>query len=118
MYHIPANFAYKGVNYLVQGTSADIMNERLIEAHRHLNGHKSNILLQVHDEIICEIHKDEIRTVPQEIQKKLSVNSLGIPLQVDMELCDPTWASKVDMKKALSNGHFAKAKMEDFVIWE
>ena len=118
MYHIPANFAYKGVNYLVQGTSADIMNERLIEAHRHLNGHKSNILLQVHDEIICEIHKDEIRTVPQEIQKILSVNSLGIPLQVDMELCDPTWASKVDMKKALSNGHFAKAKMEDFVIWE
>ena len=118
MYHIPSDFAYKGVNYLVQGTSADIMNERLIEAHRHLNGQKSNILLQVHDEIICEIHKDEIRTVPQEIQKILSVNSLGIPLQVDMELCDPTWASKVDMEKALSNGHFAKAKMEDFVIWE
>ena len=118
IYRIPSKFAYKGVNYLVQGTSADIMNERLIEAHRHLNGRKSNILLQVHDEIICEIHKDEIRTVPEEIQKILSTNTLGIPLQVDMELCDPTWASKIDMEKALSNGHFTKAKLEDFIEWD
>ena len=78
----------------------------------------SRVLLQVHDEIICEIHKDDIQTVPYEIQKVLATNSLGIPLQVDMELCDPTWASKIDMKKALSNGHFAKAKMEDFIIWD
>ena len=118
IYRIPSKFAYKGVNYLVQGTSADIMNERLIEAHRHLAGQKSRVLLQVHDEIICEIHKDEIRTVPYEIQKILSTNSLGIPLQVDMELCDPTWASKVDMEKALSNGHFMKAKLEDFIAWD
>ena len=94
------------------------MNERLIEAHRHLIGHKSNVLLQVHDEIICEIHKDEIRTIPHDIQRILSTNTLDIPLQVDMELCDPSWASKIDMEKALENGHFARTKMEDFIAWE
>lgn len=118
VYKIPANFAYKGVNYLVQGTSADIMNERLIEAHRYLKTQQSRVLLQVHDEIICEVHKDEIRTVPYEIQKILANNSLGIPFQVDMELCDPSWASKIDMEKALSNGHFRKANLEDFIVWE
>ena len=118
IYHIPSDFGYKGVNYLVQGTSADIMNERLIEAHRHLLGRKSNILLQVHDEIICEIHKDDIRTIPNDIQEILSTNTLGIPLQVDMELCDPSWAAKSDMEKALANGHFARTKMEDFIAWE
>ena len=118
IYYIPSNFGYKGVNYLVQGTSADIMNERLIEAHRHLADYKSNVLLQVHDEIICEIHKDEIRTIPNDIQQILSTNTLGIPLQVDMELCDPSWASKVDMEKALANGHFAQTKLEEFIAWD
>jgi len=118
IYEIPSKFAYKGVNYLVQGTSADIMNERLIAVSEALRTTSSRVLLQVHDEIICEIHKDDIQTVPYEIQKVLATNSLGIPLQVDMELCDPTWASKIDMEKALSNGHFAKAKMEDFIVWD
>ena len=94
------------------------MNERLIEAHRHLADYKSNVLLQVHDEIICEIHKDEIRTIPNDIQQILSTNTLGIPLQVDMELCDPSWASKVDMEKALANGHFAQTKLEEFIAWD
>jgi DNA polymerase I-like protein with 3'-5' exonuclease and polymerase domains len=51
-------------------------------------------LLQVHDEIICEIPDDEIHSVPSEIQKLLEENSLGIPLKVDVEVCDPSWATK------------------------
>ena len=31
VYKVPSTMSYKGVNYLVQGTSADILNERLIE---------------------------------------------------------------------------------------
>ena len=117
-YKIPAKFGYKGVNYLVQGTSADILNERLIEVHKALKMTKSHVLVQVHDEIICEIHKDEIRTTPMMIQKLLQQNSLNIPLQVDMELCDPSWATKIDLDKALSNGHFKQARLEDFIIWD
>ena len=118
VYKIPSDVAYKGVNYLVQGTSADIMNERLIEVHRALNGALSRVVLQVHDEIICEVHESEIRTVPRQICDIMKVNSLGIPLQVDMELCDPSWASKIDMEKALSNGHFPKVRLEEFIDWE
>ena len=117
IYKIPADLGYKGVNYLVQGTSADILNERLIEVHKLLQSTKSHLLLQVHDEVICEIHKDEIRTLPKQIKDVMIRNSLNIPLQVDMELCDPSWATKVDLDKALSNGHF-KTKMEDFIDWE
>ena len=93
-YVIPEDLAYKGVNYLVQGTSADILNERIIETHEYLKTKKSRILLQVHDEIICEIPNDEIREVPHEIQRLLEWNSLGIPLKVDVEVCDPSWATK------------------------
>ena len=52
-----------------------------------------------------------------QIKDVMITNSLNIPLQVDMELCDPSWATKVDLDKALSNGHF-KTRMEDFIDWE
>ena len=93
-YEINPKFAYKGVNYLVQGTSADILSERMIEIAKFLQDKKSSILLQVHDEIICEIHYSELETVPFEIKNLLEINSLEIPLTVDMEICTPSWATK------------------------
>ena len=96
-YVIPEDLAYKGVNYLVQGTSADILNERIIKTHEYLKTKKSRILLQVHDEIICEIPDEEIHSVPSEIQQLLEENSLGIPLKVDVEVCDPSWATKKNL---------------------
>ena len=94
IYKIDNTLGYKGVNYLVQGTSADILNERMIKTHEYLKTKKSRILLQVHDEIICEIPDEEIHSVPSEIQQLLEENSLGIPLKVDVEVCDPSWATK------------------------
>jgi len=95
-YVIPSQLAYKGVNYLVQGTSADLLSERMIEIDKYLVDKKSHVLLQVHDEIICEIHDDEIDTIPMEIKRLLETNSLDIPLRVDMEVCYPSWATKKD----------------------
>ena len=94
MYVIPADISYKGVNYLVQGTSADILNEGMIVIHDFLKDKKSNILLQVHDEIICEIHDEEFSWLPRKIQDLLEVNTLNIPLKVDIDVCDVSWATK------------------------
>ena len=91
--------------YLVQGTSADILNERLIEVHQYLHDKKSNVLLQVHDEIICEIHDSEFPDIPDQIAKLLEQNSLDIPLFVDKEVCFPSWANKTDFTKWMTNGH-------------
>ena len=96
VYKIPEDYSYKGVNYLVQGTAADILNERIIKVHEYLVDKKSSILMQVHDEIICEIHDDELAKLPWTLKEILEENSLGIPLVVDMEVCDPSWASKRD----------------------
>lgn len=105
VYKIPSEMSYKGVNYLVQGTSADILNERLIEVHKYLQDKKSNVLLQVHDEIICEIHDSEFPIISDHIAQLLEQNSLGIPLFIDKEICFPSWANKVDFTKWVTNGH-------------
>ena len=97
IYRVPKDYAYRGVNYLIQGTSADIMSERIVEIHNYLKDKQSNILLQVHDEIICEIHKSEMDEVGPKIKELMKENSLNIPLGVDMELCKPSWAIKQEI---------------------
>ena len=117
IYRIDNSLGYKGVNYLVQGTSADILNERMIYVHEYLKDKKSNILLQVHDEIICEIHDDEIRELPQQIQLILEANSLDIPLKVDIDVCDGSWATKAEWAK----WKLPEVKcdiIEDYIDWE
>ena len=96
-YEILGKYGYKGVNYLVQGTSADLLSERMIEIAKYLKNTKSYMLLQVHDEIIVEIHDSELDYLPNKIQNLLEQNSLGIPLKVDVELCSPSWANKKDL---------------------
>ena len=110
VYSLPPDISYKGVNYLVQGTSADILNERIIQVYEYLKTTKSSILLQVHDEIICEIHSSELDTVPFEIQRLMETNSLNIPLRVDIDVCNPSWATK----EALDDTPRA---LEDYIDW-
>ena len=131
LYVIEPKFAYKGINYLVQGTSADILSERMIEVHKYLQDKQSNMLLQVHDEIICEIHVDELHTVTHEIKNLLETNTLDIPLKVDVEICQPSWASKQEVSFVEQNGfHWViggkleeappaeETKVEDHIDWE
>ena len=110
-YRIPPYLAYKGVNYLVQGTSADILSERMIVISNYLKNTQSRILLQVHDEIICEIHNSELNTLPAKIRELLEVNTLNIPLTVDMEICTPSWATKKDFIPK------PKESILDFIDW-
>ena len=70
----------------------------MLEVSGYLEDKKSNMLLQVHDEIICEIHNSELGIVPLKIKKLLEQNSLDIPLKVDIELCINSWANKKDFK--------------------
>jgi len=114
LYRIKKELGYKGVNYLVQGTSADILSERMIAVSAYLADKKSNMLLQVHDEIICEIDNSELEEVPNHIKSLLEENSLDIPLYVDMEKCSPSWATKKDfMYEAV-----VKESCENYIDWE
>jgi len=117
LYQIPAEFAYKGVNYLVQGTSADILNERMIKVYDYLKDKKSNMLLQVHDEIVCEIHDDEIHEVPLQIQTLMEDNSLNIPLKVDIDVCEGSWAVKKDWSKASLTPKPVCVTLEESIDW-
>lgn len=58
-------WSYKGRNKLIQGGCADIVKLAMIELCAHLNAYMSRIVLQVHDEILFEIHESEVHIVPE-----------------------------------------------------
>ena len=74
-------------NAALQGTAADIMKQAMINLYFKLNEKrlKSQIILQVHDELILEVPKDEIETVKAlVVQEMSSAAELKVPLKVDI----------------------------------
>lgn len=79
------------INMPIQGTAADIIKIAMIRIHDYLTTEnlKSRMLLQVHDELVFEIHKDEVGEVPSLIQTLMeSAVKLEVPLKVDMGIAD------------------------------
>ena len=98
VYTIPQGREYVAINYLVQGTSADILSDRMLDLDKLLENTDSHMLVQVHDEVICEIHNDELDELCPKIKQTLEDNPLDMPLTVDVEVCDPSWATKKDFE--------------------
>jgi DNA polymerase I len=53
------------INSPIQGTAADMIKLAMIKIHREFNKHnfKSKMLLQVHDELVFDVHRSEIEKV-------------------------------------------------------
>ena len=77
------------LNTPIQGSSADILKKAMIEIDEELtkNKLKSKMLLQIHDELIFNVPKDEIEVV-KEIVRKIMENTvkLSVPLTVDINI--------------------------------
>lgn len=74
------------INMPIQGTAADIIKLAMIKIHEWLEkeGKKSRMLLQVHDELIFEIHESEINEVPAKITELMeTAYPLDVPLKVE-----------------------------------
>ena len=66
-----ANFTVRGfaernaINSPIQGTAADMIKLAMIKIHNEFKQRKfkSKMLLQVHDELVFDAHKDEVETI-------------------------------------------------------
>ena len=75
------------LNTPIQGTAADIIKLAMVRVDNRLinEGLKSKLILQVHDELIVEAHKDEVDKVKQILREEMqNAMELNVPLKVDM----------------------------------
>lgn len=75
------------MNSPIQGTAADIIKIAMIEVNHALKeaNMKSRLVLQIHDELLIEAHKDEVEAVQRILKKEMEqAISMDVPLEVDM----------------------------------
>ena len=75
------------LNTPIQGTAADIIKLAMVRVDNRLINEelKSKLILQVHDELIVEAHKDEVNKVKQILSEEMQgAMELNVPLKVDM----------------------------------
>ncbi len=75
------------VNAPIQGSAADIIKLAMINIHRKFEelDCKSKMLLQVHDELVFDIHKDELDNMKTLIKTEMeNAYKLSVPLDVEI----------------------------------
>ena len=85
------------MNSPIQGTAADIMKIAMIGVNRRLKEAqmKSRLVLQVHDELLIETHRDEVEQVKEILAYEMEhAASLLVPLDVDMHVGDNWYEAK------------------------
>ncbi|OHE88876.1 MAG: DNA polymerase I, partial [Verrucomicrobia bacterium RIFCSPLOWO2_12_FULL_64_8] len=77
------------INAPIQGTAADMIKIAMVNIHRELLKRKlrSRMLLQVHDELVFDMHKDEIEDVPPMVEWAMrTAIPMKVPIVVEMGL--------------------------------
>ena len=82
------------LNMPIQGTAADIMKLAMVNVYKRLKAEMpdAKLLLQVHDELICECPEDEAEKVMAILEEEMnSAVQLSIPLTAEAK-CGHSWA--------------------------
>ncbi|MEO1484701.1 MAG: DNA polymerase I [Bacteroidota bacterium] len=75
------------VNAPIQGSAADIIKIAMINIHKKLSegGHKTKMLLQVHDELVFDCYKPELEEMKALIQTEMeNAYQMAVPLDVEV----------------------------------
>ncbi len=102
---VDRNFAYRAMNYMVQGTAADLLKTATIDCDDYLKplGLDINLILSVHDESIFEIRKAHAyKSVLQDIQVLMAdpARVFRLPMPVDIAKTCTTWNNEIKVKFA------------------
>lgn len=79
------------INSPIQGSAADLIKQAMILVYNELTSKKlkSKLVLQVHDELIVDVHHSEKDVVAEIVQRNMSnAFDLGVPLEVEYNFGD------------------------------
>ena len=81
------------INMPIQGTAAEMIKLAMIKIYKDLKEKdlKSKLILQVHDELLLEVHKDELDYVSEMVVKNMKdAIELDVPVEIDCGF-GPSW---------------------------
>ncbi len=93
-YLVDSRVAYRAVNYLCQGSAADLLKKAMLRIQRMLmqRSTKSALLMQIHDEVVLEVHESEDTWIPRLVSDLMvQVPECRLPLKASVERADGNW---------------------------
>lgn len=79
------------INAPIQGSAADIIKKAMIAVDKAMKDAKlkSKMLLQVHDELVFDVHVDEVDQLQELVKREMeSAVKIAVPMEVEMEVAD------------------------------
>jgi len=81
------------INMPIQGTAAEMIKLAMIKIHRKLKSKKlkSKLIMQIHDELLLEVHKDEVDYITKVVIEFMrDAMKLDVPIEIDFGI-GPSW---------------------------
>jgi DNA polymerase-1 len=81
------------INMPIQGTAAEMIKLAMIKIHRKLKSEKlkSKLIMQIHDELLLEVHKDEVDYITEMVIEYMrDAMKLDVPIEIDFGI-GPSW---------------------------
>ena len=81
------------INMPIQGTAAEMIKLAMIKIHRKLKSKKlkSKLIMQIHDELLLEVHKDEVDYITKVVIEFMrDAIKLDVPIEIDFGI-GPSW---------------------------
>ena len=84
---------YRGVNYLIQGTAADVLKRALVDL--DAAGLGDYLVLPVHDEVIADVPAGDAEDLAHEIERVMTdQTTFAVPLTASADVMVSRWGDK------------------------
>lgn len=93
LHRAKASDSYKLVNYLIQGTGADVLKRKIVELDNA--GLGEYLILPVHDEMVFDVPAEDAEDVLRTAVEIMTCNDYSVPLTVDGVAVD-RWGDKYE----------------------
>lgn len=90
------------INTVIQGSAADLIKQAMLDVDSALASStlRATLLLQIHDELVFECHRDDVAALIPMIREKMQgAMTLDVPLEVDVTI-GPNWLDQEDVAAA------------------
>ncbi len=89
----------QGVNFMIQGTAADLFKIALVRVHDMLKGKKTRMVMPIHDEIVFYYHRSEMAMLP-DIKHEMEDFHFRVPIIAEVAYSQTNWADKKELSIA------------------
>lgn len=93
LFWMEARAQRQGVNFLIQGTAADMFKVAVVRIRNLLKGKKSKLVNFVHDEVQIYLHKSETDLLPK-IKHAMEDWKFSIPIVAEFSSSESSWGEK------------------------